>query len=166
MNVRNLLAVLAVSVAACIPSAQADMKNKPAPDFALRSLDGQNRRLSEMRGEVVMINFWATWCGPCREEMPLLDRIYQQYHPVGFEVLGVNVDDAGSTRAVEMAKNLGVSFPVLFDEAKSVSRLYGIDTMPMTVLIARDGTVRYLHQGYQPGAEQGYMDQIRQLLKD
>ncbi len=166
-RLRLVLTLLFGLLLVCAPPvpASADLKGKPAPDFALRSLDGKNRRLSEMRGEVVMINFWATWCGPCREEMPLLDRIYQQYRPVGFQVLGVNVDEAGS-RAGDMAKSLGVTFPVLFDDDKSVSRLYDIGSMPMTVLIARDGTVRYLHKGYQHGVEADYLDQIRQLLKD
>jgi len=163
----RVILTLMIGLLVCAPQvpASADMTGKPAPDFALRSLDGKNRRLSEMRGDVVMINFWATWCGPCREEMPLLDRIYQQYQPVGFQVLGVNVDEAGG-RAAEMAKTLGVSFPVLFDDDKSVSKLYDIGSMPMTVLVARDGTVRYLHKGYQRGVERDYLDQIRLLLKD
>jgi peroxiredoxin len=97
--------------------------------------------------------------------MPLLEQIYKQYHPVGFELLGVNIDDSGS-HAADMARNLGVSFPVLFDESKTVSRLYNVDTMPMTLLIGRDGTVRYLDRGYQRGSEQTYMDQIRELLKE
>ncbi len=147
------------------PVAAGDLRGQPAPDFALRSLDGPNVRLSELRGEVVLVNFWATWCGPCREEMPLLNQIYQRYHAVGFELLGVNIDDVGS-HATDMAHSLGVSFPVLFDEAKTVSKLYSVDTMPMTLLIGRDGTVRYLHQGYQRGYEQTYMDQVRELLKE
>ena len=166
LRLRLLLALFLALASIALPaSARSGLEGKAAPDFALRSLDGKNRRLSELRGEVVMINFWATWCGPCREEMPLLDRIYQQYAPVGFQILGVNVDDAGS-RAAEMAQTLGVSFPVLFDETKSVSKLYDIGAMPMTVLIARDGTVRYLHKGYQRGVERDYIDQIRELLKD
>lgn len=156
-----LLAAAALSVSASMP----DLRGRSAPDFALRSLGGPNLRLSEYRGEVVLVNFWATWCGPCREEMPLLEQIYKQYHPVGFELLGVNIDDAGS-RAAEMARNLGVSFPVLFDEEKTVSKLYQVDTMPMSLLIGRDGTVRYLDRGYQRGAEQTYLDQIRELLKE
>lgn len=156
-----LLAAAAFGAAASAP----DLRGQAAPDFALRSLGGPNLRLSEYRGEVVLVNFWATWCGPCREEMPLLEQIYKQYHPVGFELLGVNIDDAGS-HAADMARNLGVSFPVLLDEAKTVSKLYNVDTMPMTLLIGRDGTVRYLDRGYQRGSEQTYMDQIRELLKE
>jgi peroxiredoxin len=162
-----LLCLLAATTAllSTVHAAQADLRGRAAPDFALKSLGGQNLRLSELRGEVVMVNFWATWCGPCRQEMPLLNQIYQRYHPVGFELLGVNIDDA-TDRAAGMARTLGVNFPVLFDDGKSVSRLYGVNTMPMTLLIGRDGTVRYVHQGYERGYEQTYLDQVRELLKE
>jgi len=146
-------------------TAAADRVGKPAQDFALKSLDGKNIRLSELRGEVVLVNFWATWCGPCREEMPLLNQVYQSYHAVGLEMLGVNIDDDANS-ASNMAKTLGVKFPVLFDASKSVSRQYEVSTMPMTLLIGRDGTVRYVHQGYERGYEERYMNEIRQLLKE
>jgi thiol-disulfide isomerase/thioredoxin len=138
---------------------------QPAPDFALKSLGGPNVRLSELRGDVVMVNFWATWCGPCRQEMPLLDEIYQHHHAIGFDLLGVNVDDDGD-RAAAMVRTLGVGFPILFDSEKTVSRLYRIETMPTTVLIGRDGIVRYIHMGYERGYEQTYLDQVRALLKE
>ncbi len=163
----SFLCLLAAAVAApsATAAAQPDLRGKTAPDFALKSLGGQNLRLSELRGQVVLVNFWATWCGPCREEMPLLDQIYDSYHGIGFELLGVNIDDVAD-RAVTMARTLGVHFPVLFDASKTVSRLYDVNTMPMTVLVGRDGTVRYVDQGYERGKEQIYIDQIRQLLKE
>jgi peroxiredoxin len=136
-----------------------------APDFALRTSAGGNLRLSEQRGQVVMLNFWATWCGPCREELPLLNRLYEKYQPAGFALLGVNVD-ADSAEAAGMAKRLGVRFPVLFDRKKEASRLYGLEAMPWTVLIDRDGRVRYVHQGYKRGYEVTYEAQIRELLKE
>lgn len=159
----GLILMGAASVASASPAAVTT--GQPAPDFALRSMSGPNLRLSELRGHVVMINFWATWCGPCREEMPRLNDIYRLYHGVGFDLLGVNMDDA-TDRAGDMAHTLGVTFPVLFDESKNVARAYAVNTMPMTVLIGRDGTVRYVHQGYQSGYEQTYLDQVRGLLKE
>jgi peroxiredoxin len=155
----TLLAIQAV------PATAAELRGHAAPDFALKSLAGSNLRLSELRGEVVLLNFWATWCGPCREEMPLLEQIYQHYHAVGFELLGINIDE-DTGKAGSMARTLHVSFPVLFDSSKAVSQQYGVNTMPMTVLVGRDGTVRYLHQGYQRGYEQTYLDEIRGLLKE
>ena len=135
-----------------------------APDFTLRTMGGPNLRLQEQRGQVVMVNFWATWCGPCRQEMPHLNRLYEKYRASGFVLLGVNVDD-DARNAVEVATKLGVRFPVLLDTEKTVSKLYDLATMPSTVLIDRDGKIRYIHRGYLNGYEDNYDKQIRELLK-
>ena len=135
-----------------------------APDFTLHAMDGPNLRLKEQRGRVVMVNFWATWCGPCRQEMPQLNRLYEKYKSSGFVLLGVNVDD-DTKKAAEVAGKLGVTFPVLLDTDKSVSKLYDLSTMPSTVIIDRDGKVRYVHRGYLTGYEENYEKQIRELLK-
>jgi thiol-disulfide isomerase/thioredoxin len=137
----------------------------PAPDFALKSNSGSNLRLSELRGEVVMINFWASWCGPCRQEMPLLNEIHQRYKPLGFTVLGVNVEE-DSNQAKALLKQVPVSFPILFDNDSTVSKLYDVSAMPSTVLIDRDGNMRYLHRGYKPGYEQEYAQQVRALVRE
>jgi len=136
-----------------------------APDFTLPSLDGPNLRLQEQRGQVVMINFWATWCGPCREEMPHLARLYDKYRPSGFTLFAVNIDEEPQ-KAARLAKQLGLRFPVLLDTDKKVSRLYDLSAMPSTVLIDRDGRVRYLHRGYRSGYEVTYDQQIRELLRE
>lgn len=136
-----------------------------APDFSLRGSTGRNMRLSELRGEVVLINFWATWCGPCRQEMPQLNQLYAQYRAAGFTLLGVNIDDKRDN-AEAMLKKLGVRFPTLFDSDKRVARLYDVDTMPATLLIDRDGRIRYVHRGYRDGYERKYQEQIRELLKE
>ena len=127
-------------------------------------MGGANLRLKEQRGHVVMVNFWATWCGPCRQEMPQLNRLYEKYKSSGFVLLGVNVDDDAS-KAAEVAAKLGVTFPVLLDTEKTVSKLYDLSTMPSTVIIDRDGKVRYVHRGYLAGYEDNYEKQIRELLK-
>lgn len=150
--------------AAGVP-ASTGLVGEPAPDFALKSASGDNLRLSEYRGEVVMINFWATWCGPCRQEMPLLDELYSRYSRVGFQLLGVNIDD-DSGKAVDMVAELGVSFPVLFDADKSVSERYEVEAMPVTILVDRNGTVRHVHHGYKPGYEEKYLTEIRALLRE
>ena len=145
--------------------ASSGLTGQPAPDFALKSSTGENLRLSEYRGDVVMINFWATWCGPCRQEMPLLDDLYARYERVGFTLLGVNIDD-DSRRAMQMIDELGVNFPVLFDASKNVSKLYDVQAMPVTVLVDREGTVRHIHHGYKPGYEDKYLTEIRSLLRE
>lgn len=139
--------------------------DQPAPDFTLRSNSGSNVKLKELRGRVVLINFWATWCGPCRQEMPLLESLHKRYRDTGFVLLGVNIDDSPD-KARTMAKGLGVSFPVLFDSKKAVSRAYQVSGMPTTVIVDRDGKVRFVHRGYRPGVEEKYLDQVRGLLKE
>lgn len=139
--------------------------SSPAPDFTLKTLEGPNLRLQEQRGKVVLLNFWATWCGPCREEMPQLNKLFEKYKPLGFTLLGVNVDE-DSRNAAGVAAQLGVKFPVLLDSDKRVSKLYQLSTMPSTVMIDRDGRVRFLTRGYKSGTELEYDQQIRALLKE
>jgi len=155
--------MLAILMGASLASS--GLTGQTAPDFVLKSATGENLRLSEYRGDVVMINFWATWCGPCRQEMPLLDELYGRYQRVGFNLLGVNIDD-DSRRAMAMVNELGIKFPVLFDEDKKVSKLYEVEAMPLTLLLDREGTVRHIHHGYQPGYEQKYLNEIRSLLRE
>ena len=165
MKFKNLIMGLLVTAFAATSLASSGLEGQAAPDFALKSSTGENLRLSEFRGDVVMINFWATWCGPCRQEMPLLDELYTRYERVGFNLLGVNIDD-DSRRAMQMIEELGVNFPVLFDAKKEVSKLYEVDAMPVTVLVDREGNVRHVHHGYKPGYEEKYLDQIRSLLRE
>ena len=165
MKIKSLVIGLIFSVLAATSLASSGLAGRPAPDFALKSSSGENLRLSEYRGDVVMINFWATWCGPCRQEMPLLDELYSRYERVGFNLLGVNIDD-DSNRAMAMINELGVSFPVLFDSRKEVSKMYDVDAMPVTVIVDREGTVRHVHQGYKPGYELKYLDEVRALLRE
>ena len=165
MKLKHVLIAVVFSIFAASSLASSGMEGQPAPDFALKSSTGENLRLSEYRGDVVMINFWATWCGPCRQEMPLLDELYSRYQRVGFNLLGVNIDD-DSRRAMQMIDELGVNFPVLFDARKEVSELYNVEAMPVTVLVDREGTVRYVHHGYNPGYENAYLYQIRSLLRE
>ena len=165
MKVKKSLIGLVFGMFAAATLASSGMEGQQAPDFALKSSTGENLRLSEYRGDVVMINFWATWCGPCRQEMPLLDELYTRYQRVGFNLLGVNIDD-DSRKAMKMVSELGVNFPVLFDARKEVSELYEVEAMPVTVLVDREGTVRHVHHGYKPGYEIKYLDQIRSLLRE
>ncbi|MFZ5756442.1 MAG: TlpA family protein disulfide reductase [Pseudomonadota bacterium] len=145
--------------------AAADATGKPAPDFTLKSTSGKNVRLAEQRGDVVMINFWATWCGPCRQEMPLLEKLHGKYKDLGFTLLGINVeaDDSGMAKYL---KDVPVSFPILRDGENRIARLYGVDGMPSTVIVDRGGKVRFVHRGYKPGYEQKYEQQIKQLVME
>ncbi|MBL8200187.1 MAG: TlpA family protein disulfide reductase [Chromatiales bacterium] len=137
----------------------------PAADFSLKSRSGEAVSLGALKGQVVLINFWATWCGPCRKEMPLLEQIQKKYAPLGFTMLGVNVEE--DTRLMEaFLKDVPVTFPILLDPANGVSKLYDVSAMPSTVIVDRKGNVRYIHQGYKPGDEGKYQDMIRQLIRE
>ena len=155
-----VLVAVGAEAAAALPTA-----GVVAPDFASKSDSGRNVRLSELRGQVVVINFWASWCSPCRQELPLLNKIYAQYRAAGFMLLAVNVDD-NRKDAEAMLKRLDLHFPTLFDGNKTVAKLYGVDTMPATLVIDRDGRVRYVHRGYYDGYERKYEQQVRELLRE
>ncbi|HFE32117.1 MAG TPA: TlpA family protein disulfide reductase [Gammaproteobacteria bacterium] len=136
-----------------------------APDFTLKSRSGENIKLSEQRGDVVMINFWASWCAPCRQEMPLLEELHDRYADLGFTLLGVNVEE-DSNAALDLLKEIPVTFPVLFDSRNDVSKRYNVVAMPTTVILDRDGNVRYVHKGYLPGYEDEYRKQIKELIRE
>jgi peroxiredoxin len=136
-----------------------------APSFSLPSRSGDTVSLAQLKGKVVMLNFWASWCGPCRQEMPLLDSMYKRYSSLGFTLVGVNVD-ANSKDAEAWLSKTPVSFPVLFDRESKVSAMYDVKAMPSTVFIDRKGNVRALHKGYKAGDEGEYLNQIRALLKE
>ena len=137
----------------------------PAPNFTLKSLSGKNLKLSEMTGNVVLINFWASWCGPCRQEMPLLNDLHNKYEPLGFTVLGVNVEEQ-SDAARGFINDYPVDFPVLLDNKNQVSKLYNVVAMPTTVVVDRDGNLRFLHKGYKPGDEQEYRKMVKKLIRE
>jgi peroxiredoxin len=162
-RIRPLVAAL-FAMAALAPAVAGDQKG-PAPEFNLPARAGQSVSLSGLKGQVVLINFWASWCGPCRKEMPVLDQLYQRYKPLGFTLLGVNVEE-DSTAAENWLKDTPVSFPILFDRRNAVSKLYDVTAMPSTVLVDRQGHVRYVHYGYNPGTENEYQDQIRSLVRE
>ena len=157
--------LMAILILVCAPFASAVTGEGEAANFTLKSAEGSNIRLSEYRGQVVLINFWASWCGPCRQEMPELDKLHQKYQDLGFTVFGINVEQDRAS-ADRVLRDIPVSFPVLFDDENLVSELYQVDAMPVTVLVDRSGTVRFAHKGYKPGFESVYEQQIRQLVKE
>ncbi len=143
----------------------ADTEVMPAPDFTLKSNSGSNIRLAEQRGNVVMLNFWASWCAPCRQEMPHLNALSQQYSALGFNLMGINVDEdpQAANRAIN---NLKVAFPVLFDSDSRIAELFSVDAMPTTIIIDKDGNIRHWHRGYQAGYENSYAKQVANLIRE
>ena len=163
-TIRTWVGVTAV-ILMTVSSVTAGIKETAAPDFTLKSVGGENLKLSEYRGEVVLINFWASWCGPCRQEMPVLSELHDKYKALGFTVLGVNVEE-DSSKARKLLQEMSVSFPVLLDNESVVSKQYDVVAMPSTVLVDRNGNMRYLHKGYKPGLEDVYLQQVRELIRE
>jgi thiol-disulfide isomerase/thioredoxin len=124
-----------------VASGAAQMKNGTAPDFTLQSLDGKSIRLSDFRGKPVVLNFWATWCGPCKIEMPWFVELQKQYGPAGLQFLGVAMDDASTKDIAEFAASMKVNYPILIGK-ESVGDAYGgVQFLPETFYIDREGKV-------------------------
>ncbi|WP_124727733.1 thiol-disulfide oxidoreductase ResA [Staphylospora marina] len=117
-----------------------------APDFRLRTLDGKTVSLSDFRGKGVMLNFWGTWCEPCRTEMPAMQQAYEKYGEQGFVILAVNIGETEVT-AGAFARQYGLTFPILMDSDRNVTKRYKIGPIPSTFFIAPDGTIKRVFQG-------------------
>jgi thiol-disulfide isomerase/thioredoxin len=113
----------------------------PAPDFALQSLDGKTMRLSDFRGKAVLLNFWATWCGPCKIEMPWFVELQNQYAAQGFQIVGVAMDDASKEDISKFAKDMGVNYPILIGKESVGDEYGGVPALPESFLIGRDGKI-------------------------
>src|SRR5271170_6170254 len=126
--------ILGTAMAGSALAAAPTMVGKEAPDFVLRGLDGRNLRLSEFRGQVVLVNFWARWEGDSRQEMQALDRINTTYQRAGLVVLGISVDE-DQRRAREFATSMAVSYPILLDTGSDIGKDYLLQKMPVTLLV-------------------------------
>jgi peroxiredoxin len=163
----RVLAGLLVVAAACAAGPGGAGGHGRAADFALRDVDGRTVRLSDYLGkDVILINFWATWCAPCAGELPHLERIYEAYRARGFVVLSVAMDGPESVAAVgPQARRYGLQFPVLLDEETRVVGAYNPKrAAPFSVLIGKDGVVASTHEGYSSGDEVELEKNIAQLL--
>ena len=116
---------------------------EPAPNFQLRDMNGRVVALSDLRGKVVLLNFWATWCGPCRVEMPAMERLYRAYDRKDFEILAVSTDAQGAAVTRPFQEENKLTFPILHDADFRVGLSYGARTLPMTFMVDRDGIVRH-----------------------
>jgi peroxiredoxin len=132
-----------------------------APNFQLWDLNGEPIALSNYRGKVVFLNFWATWCGPCRVEMPAMELLYREFDRKEFEILAVSTDPQGVAVTRPFRNELGLSFPILHDSDFRVGVAYGARTLPMTFLVDRHGVVR--HRIF--GARDWHSPEGRQLIR-
>ena len=148
-----------------VSAAGAELVKGEAPNFTLKSMRGDNLKLSERRGEVIVLTFWATWCDPCKQIMPMLNDLYLRYRDDGFTLLAISVEKDMDKVRKEL-RTLQVSFPVLVDVTSEVSKKYEVDEMPSTYLIDRDGNLRYTHPGLPGGFDDVLLKEVRELMAE
>lgn len=162
---RAVVALLSLCAAWAACAAEPPLIGREAPDFALRALAGANVRLSEARGQVVVLSFYGSRCNPCRAQLAELDDVHRTYAPAGLTVYGVSIDDDAAD-AREFAASLGVGFPMLADPDKAVGRAYAVDRLPTIVIVDRAGTVRYVHRDPASRGQPVYVNELRRLLDE
>lgn len=137
-----------------------------APEIELQDLNGETVRLEDHKGSIVLVNFWATWCEPCKEELPKLEALYQKYKDQGVVILGVNLDiKRDQRRARALVERIGLSFPIVLDPKQTVPPRYQPAKMPSSYLIDAQGNIRFKHEGYQAGDEAKLDAAIVRLLR-
>ena len=170
----SLIAAILWTVASRVPSAVgAPLSSSPspregffAPDFALDTLQGEQVRLSDLRGKIVVVNFWTTWCPPCRAETPALETSYESYQDSDVVVLGVNLTDQDSLPEVEsFVQEFGLTYPILLDRDGAVGLMYQLSGLPTTFFISREGIIRTVVVGG-PMSETFIRSKIEALLKE
>lgn len=160
-----LAAGLMVAAAGMAAGSSHRLSGLPAPDFALKATSGTNFRLSEYRGEVVLLTFWGSRCGQCPAQLQATSRLIDTYRSAGLAALAVNVDD-DQLAAASFALRHPVSFPVLLDPDKAVAKAYRVDNLPMLLVIDRGGIVRHVFRDHRSGDEKAWLERIRTLLDE
>ena len=163
MTIKTILFVFILFVQAAF--ARQPVVGEKAPDFMLKTLQGKKIRLHDLRGQVVLLDFWASWCGPCKLEMPYLNMLQKIYGREGFKVVAVNIDNK-FPNAVKFIEKTGVKLVVLWDGKKQVVKSYDVDTMPTSFLIDQTGTIRHINSGFQTEDFQSYKKQTARLLNN
>lgn len=162
--VAGVLLLVAVTLVACGGGDSSGLagvnRGNLASDFRLEALDGTEVSLGDYRGSVVLINFWATWCPPCRAEIPDIEQAYQTRQDDGFVVLGISVEQSRASVA-PFVEAVGMTYPVLLDEMSQVYKMYRVPGLPMSILLDRDGVIQVRHIGLMTGAQlEDYLAQV------
>jgi len=144
---------------------QKEKESVLAPDFTLRTLDGQEIILSKLRGKVVLLDFWATWCGPCKESIPHLVQIYKTYQQKGLEVIGMNVDRGDVNGVHRFVKSMDIPYPVIITPDE-VGRNYGVAGIPTTILIDKQGKIRDKTVGFNSKIVQKMAVKVAELISE
>lgn len=157
--------LLSLALLASPPAAAAD-RAQPAPDFSAKLLEGdETLRLADYRGKVVYLDFWASWCGPCRQSLPWLQELRREFRTAGFEVIAVNVDEEPAD-ARRFLQRYRVSYPVVGDARGRIAALYDVQDMPSSYLIDRRGHVRAIHRGFRRSDAGKLRDAVARLVAE
>jgi len=138
----------------------------PAPDFLLPNLDGNLVHLGSLKGKVIFLNFWATWCPPCKEEMPSMESLYQRLRGRPFEMLAVSIDEEGKGAVQPFMEKYSLTFPALLDREKKIAAVYGITGIPETFIIRKQGVIDLKIIGPQNWTEKKWRDYFDRLLEE
>jgi peroxiredoxin/outer membrane lipoprotein-sorting protein len=144
------------------PQKEQNLEGQPAPDFSLQSLDGKTYKLSDLKGKVVLIDFWATWCGPCKEELPFIEKLHKEFSGKGLVVLGINDEDKATIQ--QFVNQQKLTFTNLLDSGAAVARAYKVNAIPRVILIDKDGKIVKDITGYSPENEKVLRELIEKLL--
>jgi cytochrome c biogenesis protein CcmG/thiol:disulfide interchange protein DsbE len=155
-----------VALAGVVTSASGALApGQPAPAVRLPTAEGRVISLADLRGKVVLVDFWASWCGPCATAFPVVDSLYRRLHERGFEVMAINLDEKRREADAFLADRAH-DMPVVFDPKGASAQAFGLDGMPTSFLIGRDGRVRFVHVGYTAKTLDAYQREIEQLLAE
>jgi len=167
-SANRLLLVSMIAIASMRPAdGLAQAVGEPAPDFSAKSTDGAVHTLSDLKGKVVLLDFWASWCGPCRQELPFLSELYKARHDTSLVILAVNVDTEAKARdAFVRSIRPRLPFPVIADAKGEIPGKYEIPGMPTVVFIDRAGKVRYVHSGFRVSFEKTYREELAELMEE
>lgn len=136
-----------------------------AENFTLKSNLGENLRLSEQRGQIVFVTFWASWCGPCKEQLKDLETLYQQHKDKGFKVWAISLDEDLKEVAYH-ANEMPISFPVLYDNKHETAKAYQVDDLPSVAIVDRDGIIRFVGEEYKNKHFKQYAKQVNKLVNE
>ena len=160
-NTLRIMLILGITMLAC--GSREGTKQADNPDFTLQALDGVEYKLSELKGQVVVIDFWATWCPPCRNSIPAFIRLYNKYREQGFTILGIGLDDEQALR--DFSKQMQIPYPILIGN-NEIAKAYQVTGIPKTIFLDKEGKIRKSQTGFAPELEAQFDQFIRSLLEE
>lgn len=159
---RSSILFLAIVVAAMFTGFSPREGTTKAPDFSLKTSSGKTIALSKLRGKIVVVNFWATWCGPCRAEIPGFSKVYEKYRSKGLEIVGISLDQGGWNDVKPFVKKFNISYPIVLGNDRVAQQYGNIDAIPTTFIVDKDGNIVGRHIGYMK--EEDFENTIKSYL--